>query len=169
MSKNGCCQECPGLATLELESPLDGGTTLNGLKGHKGSKGGSRSCRALSHRGPPRGNGLSGPLQLRLRAETRRQVPPPDRGHRPRPLDAMRAEHVESKVFPGYDRLCRAIPAEDAEARARAGQVGQVGQVEKNHVVRMKVPIEGDCVFPDLLRGEIRKDWASVDDQVILK
>jgi len=81
-------------------------------------------------------------------------------------LDAMRAEHVESKVFPGYDRLCRAIPAEEAEARARAGQVGQV---EKNHVVRMKVPVEGDCVFQDLLRGEIRKDWTSIDDQVILK
>jgi len=74
-------------------------------------------------------------------------------------LDAMRAEHIESKVFPGYDRLCRAIPAEDAEARARA----------ESHVVRMKVPVEGDCVFQDLLRGEIRKDWASVDDQVILK
>jgi glutamyl-tRNA synthetase len=74
-------------------------------------------------------------------------------------LDAMRAEHIQSKVFPGYDRLCRAIPAEEAERRA---------QTEPN-VVRMKVPVEGDCVFQDLLRGEIRKDWASVDDQVILK
>jgi glutamyl-tRNA synthetase len=33
----------------------------------------------------------------------------------------------------------------------------------------MKVPVEGECRFRDLLRGEIRKDWASVDDQVILK
>jgi glutamyl-tRNA synthetase len=73
-------------------------------------------------------------------------------------LDAMRAEHIESKVFPGYDRLCRGIPPE--ESAARAGE---------SHVVRMKVPIEGDCVFRDLLRGEVRKDWASVDDQVILK
>jgi glutamyl-tRNA synthetase len=73
-------------------------------------------------------------------------------------LDAMRAEHVSSKVFPGYDRLCRAIPAERAEARS-----------SETHVVRMKVPVDGDCVFQDLLRGEIRKDWASVDDQVILK
>ncbi|MGH9390852.1 MAG: glutamate--tRNA ligase, partial [Vicinamibacteria bacterium] len=75
-------------------------------------------------------------------------------------LDAMRAEHIESKVFPGYDRLCRAIPVAEAERRAAAGE---------SHVVRMKVPVEGDCVFQDLLRGEIRKDWASVDDQVILK
>jgi glutamyl-tRNA synthetase len=73
-------------------------------------------------------------------------------------LDAMRAEHIESRVFPGYDRLCRGIPA--AESEARQGE---------SHVVRMKVPTEGDCVFRDLLRGEVRKDWASVDDQVILK
>jgi glutamyl-tRNA synthetase len=36
-------------------------------------------------------------------------------------------------------------------------------------VVRMKVPVDGECSFQDLLRGEIRKDWASVDDQIILK
>ncbi len=73
-------------------------------------------------------------------------------------LDAMRAEHIESKVFPGYDRLCRGISREESDARAG-----------ESHVVRMKVPVEGDCVFQDLLRGEVRKDWASVDDQVILK
>ncbi|HEY7816669.1 MAG TPA: glutamate--tRNA ligase, partial [Vicinamibacteria bacterium] len=73
-------------------------------------------------------------------------------------LDAMRAEHIESKVFPGYDRRCRAISPEESEARRG-----------ERHVVRMKVPVEGDCVFHDLLRGEVRKDWASVDDQVILK
>ncbi len=75
-------------------------------------------------------------------------------------LETMRAEHIESKVFPGYDRLCRAIPVEEAEAGARAGE---------SHVVRMKIPVEGESVFQDLLRGEIRKDFASVDDQVILK
>jgi glutamyl-tRNA synthetase len=73
-------------------------------------------------------------------------------------LEAMRAEHIESKVFPGYDRLCRGVAASESEARRG-----------ESHVVRMKVPTEGDCVFQDLLRGEVRKDWASVDDQVILK
>jgi glutamyl-tRNA synthetase len=33
----------------------------------------------------------------------------------------------------------------------------------------MKVPTDGECVMQDLLRGEIRKEWATVDDQVILK
>ncbi|MGH9322644.1 MAG: glutamate--tRNA ligase, partial [Vicinamibacteria bacterium] len=75
-------------------------------------------------------------------------------------LEAMRAEHIDRKVVPGYDRHCREVPKTEAEARARAGE---------SHVVRMKVPAEGECVMQDLLRGPIVKDWASVDDQVILK
>jgi glutamyl-tRNA synthetase len=66
----------------------------------------------------------------------------------------------ESASNRGYDRRCRDIPPSDAAARVRAGEP---------HVVRMKVPLEGECVWKDLLRGEIRKDWASIDDQVILK
>src|SRR5712692_4049154 len=33
----------------------------------------------------------------------------------------------------------------------------------------MKVPASGECVMWDLLRGEIRKEWETVDDQVLLK
>ena len=36
-------------------------------------------------------------------------------------------------------------------------------------MVRLKVPLDGVSVMQDLLRGEITKDWASIDDQVILK
>lgn len=75
-------------------------------------------------------------------------------------LDRMRAENREKKVFPGYDRHCRGIPAEESQRRAAAGEP---------FVVRMKVPVEGRCVMHDALRGEISKDWESVDDQVILK
>lgn len=60
----------------------------------------------------------------------------------------------------GYDGLCRKIPKEEAQKRIAAGEP---------HVVRMKTPTEGECIFTDLLRGEIRKDWSTVDDQVILK
>ncbi len=60
----------------------------------------------------------------------------------------------------GYDRKCRDIPPEEATERVDAGE---------EFVVRMKVPLEGSCRFRDLLRGEIEKDWASIDDQVILK
>jgi glutamyl-tRNA synthetase len=60
----------------------------------------------------------------------------------------------------GYDRHCRNISPLEAAKRINAGEP---------HVVRMKTPLEGECVFSDLLRGEIRKDWESVDDQVIMK
>ncbi|MCK4413480.1 MAG: glutamate--tRNA ligase [Candidatus Eisenbacteria sp.] len=60
----------------------------------------------------------------------------------------------------GYDRHCREIPPEESDRRAATGE---------EFVVRMKVPLEGECVFHDLLRGEIHKDWASVDDQIIMK
>ena len=36
-------------------------------------------------------------------------------------------------------------------------------------VVRMKVPDTGDCVFTDLLRGEVRISWSQVDMQVLMK
>ncbi len=75
-------------------------------------------------------------------------------------LDAMRAENRDQKVFPGYDRRCREIPAGESTSRADASDT---------FVVRMKIPIDGDCVMHDLLHGDIKKDWASVDDQVILK
>ena len=78
-------------------------------------------------------------------------------------LDAMRAENRDKKVFPGYDRRCREIPADESTSRAEAPDAPET------FVVRMKIPIDGDCVMHDLLRGEIKKDWASVDDQVILK
>ncbi|MBU1948584.1 MAG: glutamate--tRNA ligase [Candidatus Eisenbacteria bacterium] len=60
----------------------------------------------------------------------------------------------------GYDRHCRDLPAGESAQRAIAGE---------SHVVRMKIPLDGECVFNDVLRGEIRKDWNSVDDQIILK
>ncbi len=94
------------------------------------------------------------------REHTRRLI---DEGHAYRcfctreRLDEMRRRQGADT---GYDRLCRAIPREEAERRAAAGEP---------HVVRMKVPLEGVCVMRDILRGEIRKDWASVDDQVIMK
>ena len=75
-------------------------------------------------------------------------------------LDEMRAENRDRKAFPGYDRRCRDIPADESSRRAASGEV---------FVIRMKVPASGECVMRDYLRGEIRKEWELVDDQVILK
>ncbi len=60
----------------------------------------------------------------------------------------------------GYDRHCRDCSPGEAASRIEAGE---------QYVVRMKVPLEGECIWNDMLRGQIRKDWASIDDQVIMK
>jgi glutamyl-tRNA synthetase len=60
----------------------------------------------------------------------------------------------------GYDRRCRALPPEESDRRAAAGEP---------FVVRLKVPLQGECVMRDLLRGEIRREWSTVDDQVLMK
>jgi glutamyl-tRNA synthetase len=75
-------------------------------------------------------------------------------------LERMRAEQRAKGEMLGYDRLCRDTPPEESQKRADAGEP---------FVIRMKVPTEGHCIIQDVLRGEVRKDWASVDDQIILK
>ena len=75
-------------------------------------------------------------------------------------LDEMRRENRARQRFPGYDRRCRNLSREEAERRVAAGE---------EHVVRIGMPTEGECVMQDLLRGEIRREWELIDDQVILK
>ena len=76
-------------------------------------------------------------------------------------LDEVRKKLIAEKApNRGYDRKCRDIPPEEAKRRIAAGEP---------YVIRMKAPLEGECRFQDLLRGEITKDWASIDDQVIMK
>lgn len=75
-------------------------------------------------------------------------------------LDAMRAAQAAAKQPVMYDRRCRSIPKEVAENRAAVGDA---------HVIRMKIPLEGSCVFEDLIRGKIEVQWSQVDDQVLIK
>jgi len=75
----------------------------------------------------------------------------------PERLAEMRAAQTGAQT--GYDRHCRDLDVDDSARRAPG----------ETHVVRMKVPVDGECSFQDLLRGEIRREWASVDDQIILK
>ena len=79
----------------------------------------------------------------------------------PERLAEMRAQQRESgSSVHGYDGHCLSLGADEVAARVEAGE---------SHVVRLKVPREGDCVFEDVLRGEIRIPWAQVDMQVLMK
>ncbi|MFN7132871.1 MAG: glutamate--tRNA ligase [Myxococcales bacterium] len=75
-------------------------------------------------------------------------------------LAELRKKQLAEKQNPGYDGLCRAVPAEESKKRADAGEP---------HVVRMMMPKSGDTTFTDRLRGAITFANAGIDDQVLLK
>jgi glutamyl-tRNA synthetase len=60
----------------------------------------------------------------------------------------------------GYDRRYRNCSAEEVAQKEKAGQP---------FVVRLKVPLTGECAFEDGIKGRITTPWADVDDQVLLK
>jgi glutamyl-tRNA synthetase len=66
----------------------------------------------------------------------------------------------EGRSFLGYDGHCRDLDEEEARKRKEAGET---------HVVRLKVPREGETVVRDFARGEIAFRNDIIDDQVLLK
>lgn len=79
----------------------------------------------------------------------------------PQRLQEMRKELVARKApTTGYDGHCRALSPDQVEEKLAAGMP---------HVVRLKMPTEGDSVVRDRLRGEIRYPNYQMDDQVLLK
>jgi glutamyl-tRNA synthetase len=75
-------------------------------------------------------------------------------------LDDMRAAQKAAKAAPGYDGLCRGLLPDEAAEKLAAGLA---------HVVRMKVPKDRAVVFHDELRGEVRIEGHTIDDQVLMK
>ncbi len=75
-------------------------------------------------------------------------------------LDAMRAEQMAAKETPRYDGRCTHLTPDEVSSRLAEG---------REHVIRMRVPTEGDCVVRDRLRGDIQIPWAQVDMQVLMK
>lgn len=66
----------------------------------------------------------------------------------------------KGKARQGYDRRCRNLSQEEIEEREKAG---------KSYVVRLKVPLKGECVYEDAVKGKISSPWADTDDQVLMK
>jgi glutamyl-tRNA synthetase len=67
---------------------------------------------------------------------------------------------MEEKHTPGYDGHCLGLSQEDI-AQKLADNI--------EHVIRMRIPAEGDCIFQDMLRGEIQISWQQIDMQVLVK
>ncbi len=75
-------------------------------------------------------------------------------------LDALRLSQTENRQTPGYDGHCLSLSEHEVQKKRAEKQP---------YVVRMRVPEEGDCVFTDRLRGEIRIAWEQIDMQVLMK
>lgn len=60
----------------------------------------------------------------------------------------------------GYDRRCRNLSPAEIQQRESEG---------KPFVIRLKMPLTGECCYEDLIKGRITYPWADVDDQVLLK
>ena len=75
-------------------------------------------------------------------------------------LDALRQQQMQDKVQVGYDGHCLQLTEEEVAARLLVGD---------EHVIRLKVPREGESSFTDELRGPVTINWAQVDMQVLIK
>ncbi len=75
-------------------------------------------------------------------------------------LAELRERQIRDKSGAGYDGCCRNLS--DDQVRANIDQ-------HMPYVIRLKVPREGTCVINDRLRGEIRYEYAGIDDQILLK
>lgn len=78
----------------------------------------------------------------------------------PEELKVMREVNAKTGQKMGYDRRHRNLS--DEEIKSRLDQ-------KQPYVVRLKVPLKGECEFDDIIKGRITAPWADVDDQVLLK
>jgi glutamyl-tRNA synthetase len=78
----------------------------------------------------------------------------------PEELAEMREMSLKLGQRVGYDRRYRNCSPEEVARREKEGQP---------FVVRLKVPLTGECVYEDGIKGRITAPWADIDDQVLLK
>jgi glutamyl-tRNA synthetase len=75
-------------------------------------------------------------------------------------LEAMRKSQLAAKLPPRYNGAHRELSTAQIAAFEAEGRPS---------VVRLKVPVDGETVFRDELRGEVKFTHNNIDDQVLLK
>ncbi len=78
----------------------------------------------------------------------------------PQELTDMRKEQMATKQPLGYDRRCRNL----SPAQRAAKEAGSLSSV-----IRFKMPLEGETVIPDVIRGDITVKNSQIRDPVLLK
>ncbi|MEY2720544.1 MAG: hypothetical protein RLZZ273_1910, partial [Bacteroidota bacterium] len=79
-------------------------------------------------------------------------------------LDAMRARQQNAGIAPKYDRS-------SMRNQYTLGELETARLLAENaaHVIRLKVPLQQDIRFNDLIRGEVVVNGREIDDQILLK
>ncbi|HSH05065.1 MAG TPA: glutamate--tRNA ligase [Anaerolineae bacterium] len=75
-------------------------------------------------------------------------------------LDKMRAYQKANNLPLGYDRRYRDTPADEVARLEAEG---------RPYVIRFKMPLDGQTVLPDVIRGDITFDNDQLNDLVLLK
>lgn len=75
-------------------------------------------------------------------------------------LEEMRELSTKQGGRQGYDRRCRNLNPAEIKERESNGLP---------FVIRLKMPLTGECCYEDAIKGRITYPWADVDDQVLLK
>lgn len=75
-------------------------------------------------------------------------------------LEQVNKEKIARKEAPGYDRHCRTLSAEERVQQDAAGLP---------YVIRFKMPLEGQTVVPDVIRGDVVFENNLMQDAVLLK
>ncbi|MEL7431710.1 MAG: glutamate--tRNA ligase [Chlamydiota bacterium] len=60
----------------------------------------------------------------------------------------------------GYDRRYRNLEQKEIAEREARGE---------SYVIRLKIPLTGECVFEDAIKGRITTPWQDIDDQILIK
>ena len=75
-------------------------------------------------------------------------------------LEQMRREQQAKKQPPRYDRTCRELSKTEIDTKLKTGA---------KFVIRQKMPLSGETVVNDELRGEIKFNNADLEDHVLIK
>ena len=78
----------------------------------------------------------------------------------PEELNEQRRLAQRDKADYRYNRKCRELTDAEIESRLRDG---------KQFTIRLKLPMDGDASFSDLVYGDLRRSYADLDDLIILK
>jgi glutamyl-tRNA synthetase len=74
----------------------------------------------------------------------------------PERLEQVRERQRARKQMLMYDRHCRNLPTDAISP-------------DEPHVIRLKVPLEGQTIVPDTIKGDVAFENENIDDQVLIK